>query len=194
MATLHALLVGGGLFALALVVMTERTIQALPRIVFAVLLGVVASGASALYSTSRDSGTGTLVSRGFPRSFHFDWHDHEGRGEERRDINFLFLTANTVVHVGVCALLFAVLPRGRNDNTPTMPAQMLAVRIALGIVFLILAVIGGLVPILQGWIFFLLALLVLFPKAKFTEKILVKAEPKVPRIVAFLRRNGIGRG
>ena len=191
---MHALLLGGGLFALALVLMRKRVVQLLPRLVFAILFGLIGCGASALYATSRHAGTGIQVSRGFPRSFHFQWRDTEGRGIERRDINFLFLTANTVVHVGLAAMIFALLPRGRHDDTPTMPAQMLAVRIALGIVFLILAVIGGLVPILQGWIFFLLALLVLFPKAKFTEKILVKAEAKVPRVVAFLRRNGIGRG
>jgi uncharacterized protein len=65
-------------------------------------------------------------------------------------------------------------------------------RIVLGIVFAILGVIGSLLPILQGWIFFLLAALVLFPDSSFAGKVLLKAEPRVPRVVAWLRRIGIG--
>ena len=42
--------------------------------------------------------------------------------------------------------------------------MILILRIALGIVFTILGVIGSLLPIMQGWIFFLLAALVLFPQ------------------------------
>lgn len=65
-------------------------------------------------------------------------------------------------------------------------------RIVLGIVFLILGVIGGFVPIMQGWIFILLGILVLFPESKFAIKALNKVEPKMPRMVAWLRRRGIG--
>lgn len=68
----------------------------------------------------------------------------------------------------------------------------LALRITLGIVFIILGIIGCFLPVLQGWLFFLIAALILFPRAKFTEKVLVKAEPKMPRLVAWLRRMGIG--
>ena len=72
-------------------------------------------------------------------------------------------------------------------------------------------VLGSLIPNLNDWLdtvkigsvslpialgllalFILLGLLVLFPKAKFTEKVLHKAEPKLPRVVAFPRRLGIG--
>ena len=70
--------------------------------------------------------------------------------------------------------------------------MLLAFRIFLGIVFMILAVIGGFIPVMQGWIFFLLAILVLFPKSRFAVRALEKAEPKAPRIVARLRRWGIG--
>ncbi|HYH09016.1 MAG TPA: hypothetical protein VEK11_18325 [Thermoanaerobaculia bacterium] len=74
-----------------------------------------------------------------------------------------------------------------------LPAPLLfGLRIALGIIFLILAVIGAFLPILQGWVFLLLALLVLFPKSKFAIKACDKIERKLPRMVAWLRRRGIG--
>lgn len=69
---------------------------------------------------------------------------------------------------------------------------MFILRIILGILFTILGVIGSLLPILQGWIFFLLAAIVFFPNSSFAEKVLVKAEPRVPRVAAWLRRIGIG--
>ncbi len=65
-------------------------------------------------------------------------------------------------------------------------------RISLGIVFLILGIIGSLLPILQGWIFFLLALIAFFPDHPKVERVLEKAEPKFPRLVHGLRKLGIG--
>ncbi len=65
-------------------------------------------------------------------------------------------------------------------------------RISLGIVFLILGIIGSLLPILQGWIFFLLALIAFFPDHPKVERVLEKAEPKFPRLVLGLRKLGIG--
>lgn len=62
----------------------------------------------------------------------------------------------------------------------------------MGIGFLILGVIGSLLPVLQGWIFFLLALITFFPEHPRVAAALVKAEPKVPRLVKFLRKLGIG--
>jgi uncharacterized membrane protein YbaN (DUF454 family) len=70
--------------------------------------------------------------------------------------------------------------------------MLLALRIFLGIVFAILGVIGSILPIMQGWIFFLLAALVLFPKSRFAVKALEKIGPRMPRLVARLRRWGIG--
>ena len=70
--------------------------------------------------------------------------------------------------------------------------MLLILRIALGIVFAILGVIGSLLPIMQGWIFFLLAVLVLFPQSKFAVKSLDKIERRMPRMVARLRRWGLG--
>ncbi len=69
---------------------------------------------------------------------------------------------------------------------------MLVLRIVLGIVFTILGIIGSVLPIMQGWVFFLLAALVLFPKSKFAIKALVKVEKRAPRLVAWLRKMGVG--
>jgi len=71
--------------------------------------------------------------------------------------------------------------------------MMLLLRILLGIAFTILGVIGSVLPIMQGWIFFLLAFLVLFPQSPLAVKALDKVELRAPRIVAWLRRIGIGR-
>jgi quinol-cytochrome oxidoreductase complex cytochrome b subunit len=74
-----------------------------------------------------------------------------------------------------------------------LPAPVLLfIRITLGIIFLILGVIGSLLPVLQGWIFFLLAALVLFPQSRFAVKACDKIEPKMPRLIGWLRRRGIG--
>ena len=70
--------------------------------------------------------------------------------------------------------------------------MILILRIILGIVFAILGVIGSLLPVMQGWIFFLLAVLVLFPRSRFAVKSLGKIERRMPRVVARLRRWGIG--
>ncbi len=70
--------------------------------------------------------------------------------------------------------------------------MLFILRITLGIVFFILGIIGSLLPIMQGWIFFLLAALVLFPRSRFAVKACNKIEPKMPRMVARLRRWGIG--
>jgi hypothetical protein len=193
MAALHALLIGGGLLALALVVMVYRGGITPGRLIAIFLLAVITSAGSSIYQTERSSGTGMLESRGFPKPFHFRWQDFERREVRNGDVNFVFFGANTFVHLGVMSLLGSlILRRHAGDSPRKMHAGMVVVRITLGIVFLILGVIGGFIPIMQGWIFILLAVLVLFPKSKFTEKILRKAEPKLPRTVAFLRRLGIG--
>jgi len=71
-------------------------------------------------------------------------------------------------------------------------AMLVALRISLGIILTILGVIGSVLPVMQGWIFFVLAALVLFPKSRFAIKALDKAEPRFPRLVAWLRSHGIG--
>ena len=69
----------------------------------------------------------------------------------------------------------------------------LPLRITLGVVFTALGIVGSVLPIMQGWIFFMLAFLVLFPDSPWAIKILDKVEPKMPRLVAWLRRLGVGR-
>jgi len=70
--------------------------------------------------------------------------------------------------------------------------MIFSLRIALGAAFAILGVVGSLLPILPGWAFFILSALVLFPRSRFAVKLLAKVEPKMPRLVAWLRRAGIG--
>lgn len=71
-----------------------------------------------------------------------------------------------------------------------MPATL---RITFGIIFFLLGIVGSLLPVLQGWMFFLLAAVMLFPKHPRVEKILVRAEVKMPRMTRWLRDMGIGR-
>lgn len=66
------------------------------------------------------------------------------------------------------------------------------IRLVLGFVFIILGIIGSVLPVMKGWVFFLLAFLVLFPKSKTTEKVLQKVGHKMPRLERFLRKMGIG--
>ena len=70
--------------------------------------------------------------------------------------------------------------------------MIFALRIFLGVVFIILGVIGSILPVMQGWVFFLLAALVLFPRSSFAIKACDKIEPKMPRLVAWLRSMGVG--
>ena len=70
--------------------------------------------------------------------------------------------------------------------------MMVALRITLGILFIILGIIGAFVPIMQGWVFMLLAALVLFPQSRFAIKSLDKIETKMPRVVGWLRKLGVG--
>ena len=104
------------------------------------------------------------------------------------EIALLGLSIAAIVAIFVTEAL-----RGRGRTSAKLPAPMiLFLRITLGIVFAILGVIGSLLPIMQGWVFFLLAVLVLFPQSKFAIKALDKIERRMPRMVARLRRWGIG--
>ena len=95
--------------------------------------------------------------------------------------------------VAIVAIFVTEALRGHGHASAKLPAPMiLALRITLGVIFAILGVVGSLLPIMQGWIFFLLAVLVLFPQSKFAIKSLDKIERRMPRMVARLRRWGIG--
>ena len=103
---------------------------------------------------------------------------------------------NTLLAVALAAIAgvvaFEVLRR-RGFRFSRLPAPVLfALRITLGIVFALLGVIGSLLPVMQGWLFFLLAILVLFPQSKFAIKAVDKCERRMPRLVARLRKWGIG--
>jgi hypothetical protein len=82
--------------------------------------------------------------------------------------------------------------RSRGGLAKLPPSMRLALRIALGIAFFILGIIGAFLPVLQGWLFFLLSALVLFPESRFAVKSLQKVENRMPRLVSRLRRWGIG--
>ena len=66
------------------------------------------------------------------------------------------------------------------------------IRIGLGIAFLLLGIIGVLVPIMPQTIFFLIAIALFFPSHPRVEKALLKLQPKWPRFCNFLRRLGVG--
>ncbi|MHB0969681.1 MAG: DUF454 family protein [Thermoanaerobaculia bacterium] len=65
-------------------------------------------------------------------------------------------------------------------------------RLTFGVIFFLLGIVGSLLPVLQGWMFFLLAAVMLFPKHPRVERLLARAEAKMPRTVEWLRRRGIG--
>jgi hypothetical protein len=102
--------------------------------------------------------------------------------------SFVAVAIVLVIAIPIVAALF----RGRGLGSATIGSRMFLLRIVLGIVFTLLGIIGSVLPIMQGWIFFLLAALVLFPQSKFASKVMAKAEPKMPRLCGWLRRLGIG--
>lgn len=100
-----------------------------------------------------------------------------------------FLTASILAMV----VIFTAELLRRRSSPAKLPAPMLfALRIALGGIFILLGIIGSLLPVLQGWVFFLLAALVLFPQSRFAVAACDKIEPKMPRLVSWLRARGIG--
>jgi uncharacterized membrane protein YbaN (DUF454 family) len=71
-------------------------------------------------------------------------------------------------------------------------ARVIAVRIALAIVFIALGIAGLLLPILPGWLFFLAAFAVLAPQHRWTKAGVEKIERRGPKLAKFLRQMGIG--
>jgi quinol-cytochrome oxidoreductase complex cytochrome b subunit len=104
------------------------------------------------------------------------------------ETGFLIASCAAIVVIFIAEWLRSHLREGGKLPAPVI----LFIRLFLGIVFLILGVIGSLLPVLQGWIFFLLAALVLFPQSRFAIKACDKIEPKMPRLIGWLRRRGIG--
>lgn len=108
-------------------------------------------------------------------------------------MRMLELTLLALSVLAIVAIFVTEALRNRALSSARLPRSMvLVLRITLGIVFTILGVVGSLLPIMQGWIFFLLAILVVFPQSRFAVKSLDKIERRMPRMVARLRRWGIG--
>lgn len=53
------------------------------------------------------------------------------------------------------------------------------IRLISGILLLIIGIIGGLLPILQGWMFVIPALVLLAPESRLVRKIVVKMRTKL---------------
>lgn len=66
------------------------------------------------------------------------------------------------------------------------------IRIGLGFFFLILGIIGLLVPLMPQTIFLVLALLLLFPSHPRVEKLMKKVHARWPRAAHILQRLGVG--
>lgn len=59
-------------------------------------------------------------------------------------------------------------------------------KLALGVACAIVGVAGALLPILPGWIFFVFSALLLFPRARFTSRLVEKIEQRVPSAAPLL--------
>jgi quinol-cytochrome oxidoreductase complex cytochrome b subunit len=106
----------------------------------------------------------------------------------RLELGFLYASIAAIVVIFIAEWLRGHLREGGKLPAPVV----LFIRISLGILFLILGVIGSLLPVMQGWLFFLLAALVLFPQSRFAIAACDRIEPKMPRVIGWLRRRGIG--
>ena len=104
------------------------------------------------------------------------------------ELGFLYAAIAAIVIIFIAEWLRSHLREGGKLPAPVV----LFIRISLGIIFLILGVIGSLLPVLQGWLFFLLAALLLFPQSRFAVAACDRIEPKMPRMISWLRRRGIG--
>jgi hypothetical protein len=98
----------------------------------------------------------------------------------------------TILIGAAIAVVLIIVADVRRRSGRLSSNMLFVLRIILGVVFAILGVIGSVLPIMQGWVFFLLAALVLFPQSRFAIKALAKIEPRMPRLVRWLRSMGIG--
>ena len=80
---------------------------------------------------------------------------------------------------------------------------MVVLRYVVGIAFLILGVIGLFLPILQGILFILIGLAILFPRNRYVEQLITRARNRWPeqaaRMDAWKERlrvflHGLGKG
>ena len=64
-------------------------------------------------------------------------------------------------------------------------------RIFLGSVFVVLGIIGSFLPVLQGWLFFLIAFVLLFPQHPKVIAVVEKLEKKHPKWARWLHMFGV---
>ena len=67
------------------------------------------------------------------------------------------------------------------------------VRLILAAISIVLGIAGLLLPVLPGWLFFGIALLLLFPNTPFAQRMFTKIENRFPsmrRVLRFLTRDG----
>ena len=180
MRTFDALVAGGIMTMAGFAVLYFRRALSVAVLVTVLAAALLSSGASAFLVNRGLSGTVERTVGGYPKPFYFA--TASGRSFEP-----IYFAANTLVHFCTIALIAAVL-----GIKTSRTGEKVLIRFALGFVFLILGVIGSLLPIMQGWVFFLLAFLVFFPRSKWTEKIVHKIGNKMPRVERYLRKLGIG--
>ena len=181
MSALDAFLAGTGMILVGALVLYFRRLLQAPLLVAVLVGGLFSSAASAVVVEIRRTNSGSIVNRGYPKPYYFRT---AGSGAS---FDALYFGANTTLHLGALVLLAAALSRRRSET-----GGPVLIRMALGFLFLILGVIGAFLPVLQGWVFFLLAFLVFFPRSPLTEKTIRKLEEKMPRLARFMRRMGIG--
>ena len=69
---------------------------------------------------------------------------------------------------------------------------MLLVRLTAGLGFTLMGVVGLVLPILPGWIFFPVAAVLFFPRSRFTHRTMQFVDARTPALGTLLRRVGVG--
>jgi uncharacterized membrane protein YbaN (DUF454 family) len=69
---------------------------------------------------------------------------------------------------------------------------MLLIRLTAGLGFALMGVVGLVLPILPGWIFFPVAAVLFFPRSRFTDRTMRFMDAKTPALATMLRRVGVG--
>lgn len=65
---------------------------------------------------------------------------------------------------------------------------MIVVRLIVAAIAFVIGIIGAILPILPGWIFFGVSALMLFPNARLARKALAKIEGRFPAAGRMLRK------
>jgi uncharacterized membrane protein YbaN (DUF454 family) len=70
--------------------------------------------------------------------------------------------------------------------------MILTLRIIIAIISCAIGIAGLILPILPGWLFFLLAFAVLAPQHRYTKSAVVWVEKRAPRMAKTIRWMGMG--